>query len=55
MTCPSDSFTILECIEKILGNLIETLGLNIDDVVAGILRDNDRLQADEQKQLFNIC
>ena len=41
MTCPSDSFTILECIEKILGNLIETLGLNIDDVVAGILRDNE--------------
>ena len=33
--------TILECIEKILGNLIETLGLNIDDVVAGILRDNE--------------
>ena len=33
--------TILECIEKILGNLIETLGLNVDDVVAGILRDKD--------------
>ena len=33
--------TVLECIEKILGNLIETLGLNIDDVVAGILRDKE--------------
>ena len=33
--------TILECIEKILGDLIETLGLNIDNVVAGILRDKE--------------
>ena len=33
--------TTLECIEKIHGNLIGTLGLNIDDVVAGILRDNE--------------
>ena len=33
--------TILECIEKILGNLLERCGLNIDEAIAGILRDDE--------------
>ena len=33
--------TILECIEKILGNLMERCGINVDDAIAGILRDDE--------------
>ena len=33
--------TILECIEKILGNLLERCGINVDDAIAGILRDEE--------------
>lgn len=31
--------TILNCIEKILGNLLERCGINLDDIIANILRD----------------
>ena len=33
--------TILDCIEKILGNLLERCGINLDDVIADILRDGE--------------
>jgi hypothetical protein len=33
--------TILDCIEKILGNLLERCGINLDDVIADILRDSE--------------
>lgn len=33
--------TILDCIEKILGNLLERYGVNLDDVIADILRDSE--------------
>lgn len=33
--------TILDCIEKILGNLLEHYGVNLDDVIADILRDSE--------------
>lgn len=33
--------TILGCIEKILGHLLERCGINLDDVIADILRDSE--------------
>ena len=33
--------TILDCIEKILGHLLERCGINLDDVIADILRDSE--------------
>ena len=33
--------TILDCIEKILGHLLERCGINLDDVIADILRNSE--------------